>query len=77
MCTEETPHEAIFRLQTKIDAIEDEIGNQRKHLATVRRNPIKSEHAKREIEKLLDQRDAIIRNILQIKKNQHSLKQKS
>jgi len=64
----ETPREAIHRLQKKIDRIDDQIISKRQIIQNkYSQGPIRR-LIETQIDSLLDQREAIQRNILQLKR---------
>lgn len=67
---EETPYEATTRLQQQIEKIDDKIIIVRQKIRRNRHQVVSSEFFQRELENLLQKRDAISRNILQINKFQ-------
>ena len=73
--SEETPFQAVQRLQQAVDVIDGQIVEKRQRIPRERRNAEMSKILQRDLEKLLEKRDAIIRNILQIKKQYHQQKQ--
>jgi len=64
----ETPYDAIRRLQHKADKINQQIISKKQRLIKNRIQGPMSRLIEQEIQKLNDQRDAINRNILQLKR---------
>lgn len=64
----ETPADAIRRLQQKIDRIDETIQSKRRRVKNHGFSGPFERLIEREIQELIDQRNAILRNIFQLKK---------